>query len=73
MQDNSKCWWGKELKIYPCKDSDAGIGFFVVRFKTPDCIHGYFYAGLYFGKFLLDCDFRRGLGWCNYFATGCGG
>ena len=87
---------GWEIKILPCRDSDAGIGFVLWhdreinqysydKYCKKHNIHwheeckelvGYSPAKwvfhIYWGKYLLTID-KKGLSWCNYHATGCGG
>lgn len=75
--------WGAfiEVRIRPCKESDAGIVVFAdYHEKTkPDLpwgdreLYGRFQIGIGFGRFLLELRSKGGFHYCNYFATGTGG
>ena len=52
------------------KTSDAGIGGYII---LNDWLYGKFALGLYIGKYLLSISQKFGLGFCDFYATGCGG
>jgi len=61
------------IPITPHKDSDGEIGVFFMTFKVADIIHGEYYFGLYFGRYMLSYSPTEKWQFCRYFATGCGG
>ena len=50
--------------VYPCKESDADIGMWI-HFNDKS-------IGFHWGRFELEIS-KKGVHYCNYFATGCGG
>lgn len=56
-----------EIPIHPCKESDAGIG---VLFGTWN--EKGFQIRFCWGRFTITFN-KKGIEYCNFFATGCGG
>lgn len=69
----SKCI-SLEIPIRPCRDSDAGIGYYLTINYHEHWIKtdGKYVLGLYWGKYLLEVS-TKGIHFWSIFATGLGG
>lgn len=55
------------------KKSEAGLGFYAVLYGEGDIVYGAWSVGVFCGRYLLSCSQKRGVSFCDYFATGLGG
>ena len=62
--------WCYEIPVRPCKDSDAGIGFYVI---LNDDFYGKFAIGFFFGEYVVSYRSRLGFDFSRGFATDRGG